>query len=86
MRRPQGYAITTEPDKATIEEDTYTCCHCNCIVFVKANSDPSDMGGFCRMCYSHICSDCADKGTCDPFEKKLEAMERRERFLKSVVG
>ena len=84
MRRPQGYAVTTEPGKADVEEDTFTCSHCNAIIFVKPFQDPSEMGGFCRLCYRHICGPCADKGECEPFEKKLEAMERRERLLRSL--
>lgn len=83
MRRPQGYAVTVEPGKATVEEDTFTCCHCNAIVFLSARQDPSAAGGFCRLCMGHICSACADKG-CEPFERKLEAMERRDKFLRAI--
>lgn len=84
MLRPQGYATTVEPGKATVEEDTFTCGHCNSIVFVKAGASPDEMGGFCRMCYRHICSnpDCHDG--CEPFEKKLEAMERGEKLMKAI--
>ena len=84
MRRPQGYATTVEPGKATIEQDTITCCHCNSIVFVAPRQDPSEMGGFCRLCMAHVCSQCAGKG-CEPFEKKLEAMERRDKLLQRVL-
>jgi hypothetical protein len=84
VRKPQGYAVTIEPDKADVEEDTFTCAHCNSIVFVKPCQDPSEMGGFCRLCYAHICGSCADQGECVPFEKKLEALESRFRFLRSI--
>ncbi|HEV8245682.1 MAG TPA: hypothetical protein VGP93_07935 [Polyangiaceae bacterium] len=84
MRRPQGYAITTEPGKADEELDTFTCRHCNCIVFVKPRQDPSEMGGFCTLCMGHTCARCAGTGQCDPFEKKLERMESRERLLRQV--
>ncbi len=86
MRRPQGYATTTEPGKADVEEDTFTCCHCNMIVFVAARADPSEFGGFCRMCMSHICPGCATEGTCKPFEKKLEEMEARDKLLRAATG
>lgn len=85
MRRPQGYAVTNEPGKATVEEDTYTCGHCQFIVAVKPFQDPSDMGGFCRMCMRHICVSCAESSDCEPFEKKLEAMEARGRLLKACA-
>lgn len=86
MRNAQGYAITAEPGKGDVEEDTFTCSHCNTVVFVKPRQDPSEMGGFCRLCYKHVCGPCADVGTCDPFEKKMEAMERRDRLMKVVLG
>lgn len=84
MRRPQGYAITKEPGRADIEEDTFTCCHCNSVVFVKPLQDPSECGGFCNLCYQNICAKCADLGSCDPFEKKLLRMEARDKLLRSV--
>lgn len=86
MRRPQGYAITVEPGMPDKEEDTFTCAHCNSIVFVKPKQDPSEMGGFCRLCYSHICGPCADLFECTPFEKKMEAMERRDKLMRALGG
>ncbi len=84
MRRPQGYATQTVDGKIVEEQDTYTCGHCNSIVFVKPKEDPSKMGGFCTMCMSHTCAKCAGEGSCTPFEKKLEEMERRDRFRKAL--
>ncbi len=86
MRKPQGYGITIEPPSATspgstLEEDSFTCCHCNAVVFVKPRQDPSEAGGFCGLCHSHICPHCAGTGACDPFERKLLRMESRERLL-----
>lgn len=83
MRRPQGYTLQTEPGKADIERDTFTCPHDNVVVFVQPFQDPSEMGGFCTLCNMHICRNCVGK-PCVPFEKKIEAAERRERFLRSV--
>lgn len=76
MRKPQGYAIWTDPGAPTIEADTFTCIHCNSIVFVDAKTDPSNLGGFCLKCMKHICAACADKGACAPWEKQLEEMEK----------
>jgi hypothetical protein len=86
MRRPQGCGITKEPDKKDVYEDTTVCSHCQFITFVKPFQDPSEVGGFCRMCMKHICARCAALGTCDPFEKKLLRMESRDRFLRTALG
>jgi hypothetical protein len=92
MRRPQGYAIWTDPIRpglrATVEADTFTCHHCNSVVFVPPRADPSSLGGFCRLCMRHICGPCTDKA-CTPFEKKLEEMERKyytRRQYEKVMG
>lgn len=79
--RVGGYMVITDPDRPTQEWDTITCTHCNAIVRVKR-----DPGGWCLQCDRAICGPCADKRTCTPFERKLEAYERRERFRKSLEG
>lgn len=86
MRNPHGTAIITDPDAAVPvrEFDTITCCHCQAIVFVGPGQSASDAGGFCRLCFRPTCGPCADHGSCTPFEKKLEAMEARDRLLTSV--
>jgi hypothetical protein len=87
MLRPGGYAVIVDPSlPKPIEQDTFTCSHCSKIVFVKAtpNLPKPDIGGFCRLCMKNVCGTCADKGNCDPFEKKLERMEQRDRFRKSI--
>lgn len=84
MRRPGGYATWTEPGKATVERDSFACAHCNAIVFVEPRQDPAAMGGFCRMCMSHICATCAATGACEPFERKLEALERTDRLRRAA--
>jgi len=80
MRNAGGQATWINPAGNEIAMDTYTCSHCNSIVLVKPKQDPSELGGFCRLCMKHICKNCACKAECSPFEKKLEEMERRERF------
>lgn len=88
LRRAQGYGygLTVEPGKADVEEDTFTCCHCNSVVFLKPREGVADAGGFCRMCMKGTCGPCADKGECTPFEKKLEEMESRDRFRRALTG
>lgn len=84
MRKPQGYYVIVEPDKAATEGDTFTCFHCQRVVNVPPKADPSTMGGFCRVCMRLICGPCADKGSCTPWEKQMEAMEKRDRFRRSL--
>lgn len=85
MKDAQGYAVWTGPDgRASKEMDTFTCFHCNNVVFVPAKATAEQMGGFCRMCMKQVCGPCADKGVCTPFEKKLEEVERRARMLKAI--
>lgn len=79
--RVGGYMVITDPEAPTKEFDTITCCHCNRVVRVKA-----DPGGWCMQCMKGLCGPCADKRSCAPFEKKLEAYEKRERFRRSLEG
>ena len=64
------------------EADTFTCSHCNRVVFVNAKEKPEDVGGVCRLCAGLICCTCVD-GPCVPFEEKLAGMERRADTLRS---
>lgn len=84
MRNSGGYAISVGP-QGTVEQDSFTCIHCNSIVFIKSKMNPSDMGGFCRMCMKPVCKNCADK-KCIPFEKKLVEIEKRDSFRRSIFG
>jgi len=83
MRRPQGYAIWTGPEGPPVEQDTFTCVHCNTVVFVTPKTPLEDLGGWCGMCSKPVCKHCAGKG-CTPFEKRLEEIERRERLLQQI--
>lgn len=86
--RAQGYAILTEPDRPTKENDTFTCKHCGAIVFVKPAADPVTYGGWCGRCNALICQACEEKKvkalTCTPLEKWLERQEARGRTLRSL--
>lgn len=84
MRNAQGYAVTVNPDGSVHEEDTFTCEHCNGVVYLKAQQDPASIG-FCRMCMKPICGPCAHHG-CTPFEKRMEELERRDRLMRACAG
>jgi hypothetical protein len=84
MRNPGGYSIRVDPGAETRqgrrrEWDTFTCQHCNKVVFVKPMCDPASMGGRCNCCDGLICPSCVGKG-CDPLEKKLERLEARKSY------
>lgn len=81
MLREGGYACIAEPT-GTREASTFTCYHCNKVVHVKAKSNPDDFGSMCRLCMKMVCPTCANLG-CTPFEKKIEALEKRDRALRS---
>lgn len=97
MIRPGGYAIIVDPEAPTIEFDTVTCNHCQQVVRVKAGSAMTvyymrnaagvlveEAGAFCRLCMAPICLNCHARGVCVPWEKQMEAMEARDRFLRSA--
>lgn len=90
MRAPgskaKGYAIETGPDMQAKEADTFTCQHCNRIVFIKPFCSPSDIefGGQCKGCMGLICIYCYNKPGCDHIEKKLERIEREGQFRRSL--
>lgn len=75
-----GYAVLTSPDGIK-QCDTFTCGHCNYVVHIPKDRMP---GGTCGVCWKLICDPCVDKGKCDPFEKKLERIESRDRFMRQV--
>jgi hypothetical protein len=82
MRNPGGYSIIIEPGKPDLEQETFTCKHCNRVVFVEPFMDAADFGGRCTLCDGLICPDCVGKG-CDPFEEKLKRMEAQHEARKS---
>lgn len=77
--KQQGYMVIVDPAMPTREWDTITCAHGNEVFRVK-----EDPGGFCLKCMKPICAKCAYSGSCTPFEKQLEAWERRDRFHREL--
>ena len=84
MRRPGGYATVTEPGKRTMEVDTFTCAHCNRVVHCQGEhgqmASAYDVGGLCKSCMGLVCERCA-AGGCSPLAARIEASERRRRYM-----
>lgn len=85
MRKPQGYAVLSDPgsDRAIGECDTFTCGHCQRIVHVPARASPESLGGLCKRCMQLICPKCTGTGICDPFEEKLKRVEAQSAARRS---
>ena len=89
MQRPHGYAQIIS-DGPLVERDTVTCGHCGAIVLVKPGTASTVYlvlnnqtlrydevpGAGCSVCMRPVCLRCYDIGTCTPFERTLELMER----------
>ena len=80
MRNPGGYLITTYADGRTTELDSFTCSHCNTVVFVNPRCDPTDLGGRCTCCDKLICKFCVGK-SCVPIEEHLRRVELRKEIF-----
>ena len=84
FRKPGGYAEIVDPDRPTRRADTFTCGHCQRVCHVQARIRPEDVGGLCKQCMALICKHCVAKGTCTPWEKQMELMERRDRLYSAI--
>lgn len=98
MARPTGYATIVDPDRPLVERDTVRCGHCTGVIFVKPGTAATtylvldrqtqawreEPGAFCRVCMRPVCLRCHDLGRCLPFERRLEASERRDRLRRAA--
>lgn len=83
MMRNAGLLEISDPEGPTQRCDTFTCRHCNKVVFVPVKASPTDLGGLCGHCGSLVCPTCVDKGTCTPFEETLFKQFQKYEALKS---
>ena len=81
--RVDGYGIGTTFDGKIVEMDSLQCCHCNCHYHVQPGS--GKRRGFCLLCMDVTCGKEACL-PCVPFERKLEAQERREKLFLAMQG
>jgi hypothetical protein len=83
-----GYATIRWDDGRVIEMDAFLCGHCQKMTHVHPRQRPEDLGGLCKVCMQLICAECQgnmEKGHgCMTWEAKMEKMEARDRFLRSV--
>lgn len=83
MRNPGGYGVIVDPVAGKKEVDSFTCGHCNVVVWVKPMRPPEESGGLCKVCMKLTCPICTAKMTCTPLEKAIEAEEAKNRFVRS---
>ncbi len=81
--RHASYCRASGPD-GTQEWDAFTCVHCQAIVRIAPRASASASGGWCGRCNQPICGPCAATGQCTPWEKQMERIEARDRFLRSA--
>lgn len=67
-----------ESDKLHREYQTITCCHCNHTFVIVPGSGKTR--GMCLMCYAPTCGAEWCMTRCEPFERRLEAYERRHQL------
>lgn len=82
MRKASGVALTFDERGKIIENETFTCKHCQKVVLIPHQADPSQMGGFCYSCAALVCPACYGK-PCEHFEKKLERAEAQYHARRS---
>ncbi len=79
--RPAGYFVSTDPDGRITEGETLQCVHCNAHWIVRPGSGIKR--GWCLRCMGPHCGQAAC-WSCEPFEKKLERWEMRERLVQAA--
>jgi hypothetical protein len=87
MRKPGGFTFLTYDDGRTVEGESFSCRHCNRVVFVRPRERPEDVGGLCKSCMGLTCAKCTDKmaagALCVPLEERLKREEARYEALRS---
>lgn len=81
VRRPNGHVVFTDRDGHQEEHQTLRCAHCQHVWMVEPGS--GHRRGWCMSCAAPTCGR-AGCDTCVPFEKAIEAEERRDRLYASA--
>lgn len=88
-RKAGGYVIASGGPGPDEEHDTIACHHCQRHIVIPPGppkADEGDLYGVCWTCDKFICPACAQLGRCQPWERQIEAMEARDRMLRSILG
>ncbi len=88
---PKGFNRTTDGWGVDKKEDTFTCKHCQQLVFVQLRADPNEF--WCTSCMAPICPECKKQEwnrpagkACSHFERRLEASERSQNLYDFIHG
>lgn len=79
VRRPHGVLLAVHWDGTQEERDILTCAHCQYTWMVEPGSGKKR--GWCLKCQGPICGKARCMAECEPFERWLEAVERKHREL-----
>jgi hypothetical protein len=77
IRRPHGVLLATHFDGTLEERDILVCCHCQYTWAVMPGS--GRRRGWCIRCDALVCGKQRCMAECAPFERWLEAVERKAR-------
>lgn len=83
--RPQGYVCVSYSDGPVVECDTMQCGHCKGVMHFWVDPTPLTYsrikhGGGCYTCGRQICEACVKRDRCDPWEEKIERIDRTLDF------
>lgn len=86
MRNAGGVGIITDPQVSQPYQqcDTFTCGHCQYVVFVPPRQAPTDIGGLCKQCMTLICPTCVERMVCVTWEQMIEMQEAHGRTFRSI--
>ena len=86
MRNPGGVGVITDPQVAAPQQecDSFTCGHCQYVVWVPPRADPAEVGGMCKQCMTLICPKCVDRMVCVTWEQMIEMQEAKGRTFRSI--
>jgi hypothetical protein len=79
VRRPHGVAYLLHADGRQEERDILICRHCQYTMVIVPGS--GRRRGWCHRCAGPLCGKQRCMTQCEPFERWLEAVERKYREL-----
>jgi hypothetical protein len=87
MPRANGSLLIVDPNAPRAREaDTSTCSHCQRVIVLhdEQGKRRENVAVHCHGCDKVICVPCAETARCEPFERKLEAIEGRSRLFAAL--